>query len=246
MQPGLDPTPTISVIIPIYNGEAFLTEAITSIRQQQIAPVQIIIVDDGSTDGTARLVQHLGADLHYVYQDNAGPAAARNRGVRLAHGDLITFLDADDMWASDKLEGQVRLLQQHPHIDCVLGHCRYLEVTPTGWAATASPILALKVDCALFRRRAFDMVGLFDETLRISDDIDWFMRARERGAALAIHEDAVHYYRRHTTNLTRDSQAVSASLLQAFRSSLARRKGMGDAISALANIPCLPSAVEMQ
>ena len=104
--------PLVSVIMPVYNGAAFLTGAIDNIRRQNYEPLEIIIVDDGSTDSTGQIVASFGSDIRYVYQANQGPAAARNHGLRLATGDLIAFLDVDDLWAENRfvqLEILVRL-----------------------------------------------------------------------------------------------------------------------------------------
>ena len=97
----------LSVIMPVYNGAEFLAEAVASIVAQAYQPLEIIVVDDGSTDETATIVQSLGGEIRYLYQFNQGPAAARNAGLALAQGDLIAFLDVDDLWPADKLAQQM-------------------------------------------------------------------------------------------------------------------------------------------
>src|SRR5690349_13432849 len=98
--------PLISVIVPVYNGSDFLSEAIDSIRQQMYGSIEIIVVDDGSTDSTPQIIESFANSIQSIRQDNAGPAAARNAGIRLAHGEVIGFLDADDLWPPDKLKIQ--------------------------------------------------------------------------------------------------------------------------------------------
>ena len=116
----------ISVILPVYNGERFLAEAIGSVLGQTLPPHEIIVVDDGSTDSTAQIVADLAAaaavPLRYVYQENQGPAAARNHGIRLAQGELIAFQDADDLWSAEKLVTQAALLRRYPQAHAVIGY----------------------------------------------------------------------------------------------------------------------------
>src|SRR5262245_10754564 len=99
--------PLVSCIVPVYNGEAFLGEALASIRAQRHRPIEILVVDDGSTDGTAAVVMAADAGIRYMRQDNAGGAAARNRGIGMARGTFVAFLDADDLWPPEKLERQI-------------------------------------------------------------------------------------------------------------------------------------------
>src|SRR5579871_1893267 len=99
-----------SVIIPVYNAEAFLAQAVESVRRQTVKPLEIIVVDDGSTDNSAQVAARL--DVHYIYQPNRGPAAARNRALTAARGQFIAFLDADDLWPDNKLAMQTEILTQ--------------------------------------------------------------------------------------------------------------------------------------
>ncbi len=114
--------PLVSVVLPAYNGEAFLAEAIESILTQDYAHLEIVFVDDGSTDGTAKIAAGFGEKLRYVYQPNSGkPAAARNRGVQLALGDLVAFLDQDDLWLPNTLARKVSELVHDPDLDVAMG-----------------------------------------------------------------------------------------------------------------------------
>ena len=100
-------TLSVSVIIPVYNGGKFLAEAINSILSQKHSPIEIIVIDDGSTDNTSEVAMSYGNRVHYVYQENKGAPAARNHGLRLASGNIIASLDADDIWAENKLKKQL-------------------------------------------------------------------------------------------------------------------------------------------
>ena len=110
---------TVSAIIPAYNAGPFIVEAVESIRQQGAAVREIIIVDDGSTDNTEELVAALGEDIRYVRQENSGPSAARNLGVKLATSPLIAFLDADDVWTPNKIAEQLAIFQAYPDVGLV-------------------------------------------------------------------------------------------------------------------------------
>ena len=93
----------ISCIVPVYNGERYLAETLQSILGQRVGPLEVIVVDDGSTDGTAGVARRFGSAIRVLHQTNAGPAAARNLGLSEARGDFVAFLDADDLWKPDKL-----------------------------------------------------------------------------------------------------------------------------------------------
>lgn len=221
--------PFVSVIIPVYNSQRFLAEAVASVRAQNYAPLEIIIVDDGSTDGTAEVVRGLGDDICYVYQANAGPAAARNRGLGLAQGEFIAFQDADDVWAGNKLALQMNLLEQRPTVQAVLGYAQWVYTADDGTLIPlagdlAEPRLISVLQGALFRRAVFDQVGLLDEQLRRGEDTDWYLRAFEQGMQVFTHQDVVLYYRRHGANLTKNHQEAPLNLLLIIRRSLARRR----------------------
>ena len=223
----------ISVIIPVYNGERYLPEAVASIRAQNYAPLEIIVVNDGSTDGTATLVQSLGADIRYFYQPNAGPSAARNRGLAMAKGDLITFLDADDLWVRDKIERQVAYLSAHPEIDIVQGLSQLFRVVIQDKAIMRElmdRVWSPKLDSALFRRKVFDRVGLFDTQMRRAEDCDWFYRAREIGVRIAVLQEVAIYWRCHAHSLSSDKAASSTAGATALRASLQRRRQAGNGV----------------
>ncbi len=213
--------PWISVIIPVYNSEKYLAEAVDSVRAQRYAPMEIIIIDDGSTDGTAGVVRGLGDDIRYVYQANAGPAAARNHGLRLAQGEIIAFQDADDVWTEDKLTVQLTLLARHPSAGVVLGFTRLIQ---TDGQIIGDPGLITVLQAALFRRVMFDHVGLLNEDMRQSEDVDWYLRALERDVQIITHRDVVLFYRRHAANLTHNRRETYAHFLLALKRSLDRRR----------------------
>jgi glycosyltransferase involved in cell wall biosynthesis len=233
----------VSVVIPVRNGEAYLGEAIASVRRQSHPPLEIVVIDDGSTDGTASLAERLGSDIRLIRRPHSGVTVSRNRGIQAARGDLIAFLDCDDVWADDKLALQIPILAAHPNIEIVLGHTRRMWAPAAGGADAAAlrlteSELALHLGAALIRRSTFERLGLFDEALPTAEDWDWFMRARERGAVVVVHPHVTLLYRRHGGNMSNDEPATRTALVGLIRRSIARRRSDGrDA----ASLPALPT-----
>jgi glycosyltransferase involved in cell wall biosynthesis len=223
---------TISVIVPCYNMSMFLDEAVASILAQNHDELEILIVDDGSTDDTAERVKQLPGPVRYLRQDNGGPAVARNRGLDAARHDLIAFLDADDLWPPDKLSIQLAELQADSSLDFVLGNQRHFGVRPGAPAASRdydfdSAHFIFLLGCGLFRRRVFEKVGGFDESMRYSEDTDWFFRAREASAPYKLMPDVTVFYRRHERSMTHGRGALEKGFLAAIKKSLDRRRTTG-------------------
>jgi glycosyltransferase involved in cell wall biosynthesis len=223
--------PLVSVIIPVFNGERFLREAVESVLDQKYSPVEIIVVDDGSTDGTATVARSLSETVRYLYQTNQGPAAARNRGIEQAQGSLIAFADADDLWPASKLDLQLPYLIEDPKIDIVLG--RIQQVTVDGPTQAQDPAFSVNLGSAVMRKSVFERVGLFDETMRYSEDVDWFMRAREGSAAIVTIDAVTLLYRQHEQNMTRGKTTSELNVLKALKKSLDRRREQTGSASAL-------------
>ncbi len=240
--------PLVSTIIPVLNGERFLAEAVASIRRQRYPRIEVIVVDDGSTDGTAAVANSLGEGVRCVSQANAGPPAARNRGLELARGDLIAFLDADDLWSDDKLEVQAGRILADPELDVVMGTTQLFRPSAVDDATTLGdpagpPVLLLSLGGALFRREVFDRVGGFDVSQRMDDDVDWFLRALEAGARILPLGTVVQYYRRHDRNITNAREVDRRFYLLALKKSLDRRRNApGGAASAF---PAWPETQEV-
>jgi glycosyltransferase involved in cell wall biosynthesis len=232
----------VSVIIPVYNGEAFLAEAIESVLIQSYRPIEVIVVDDGSTDGTAAVASRFKEGVRYIHQHNSGPAAARNSGLRVARGELIGFLDADDLWVENKLELQLGRLAGDLSVQIVIGlvqsveKIRVVDGKPR-FEKLSNPTVPLMVGSALFKRPVFDKVGFFDETQHFCEDWDWFMRARELAVPMLIHEDVTLLHRRHGQNMTNQVELISPYMLRMLKKSLDRRRQQGP--SAATSLPKL-------
>lgn len=234
--------PLVSVIIPVYNGERFLREAVQSVLDQQYSPIEIIIVDDGSTDGTATVARSFSKTVRYLHQTNKGPAAARNRGIEHARGSLLAFADADDLWPANKLELQLPYLIRDPNIDIVLGRIQQVRLSETVNGQTlaqefAEPAFSVNLGSAVIRSSVFERVGLFDESMRYSEDVDWFLRAREAGAEIVTIDAVTLLYRQHEQNMTRGKSTSELNVLKALKRSLDRRRERSGVASALPNFP---------
>jgi glycosyltransferase involved in cell wall biosynthesis len=220
--------PLVSVIVPAFQAEAFIGEALESALAQDCAGVEVIVVDDGSTDGTAALASSYPVRL--ARQSNSGPAAARNAGLGLARGEFMTILDADDVWPSDRLTRQVDHLRAHPELGIVLGLTEIFltpgQERPAHWpvAHAGRPIPAV-AGSMLARASVFERVGGFDEQLRQCEDIDWLARVKDAGIQAGSIDHVVLRYRIHATNTSRHTGANKATLLRVLRDSVRRQQG---------------------
>ncbi|HXY92324.1 MAG TPA: glycosyltransferase family A protein [Acidimicrobiia bacterium] len=227
--------PFLSVIVPVYNDARHLPEAIASIESQGYEPLEIIVVDDGSTDDTPQVLERLGDRVRVRHQVNKGPAAARNRGLEAAQGELVAFCDADDRWPDGKLDLQVGRLLRDPALDVVLGRVQYQaeEGVPYPEVPFEDPdlhvIMHVHLGSGVYRRPVFDRVGPFDESFTFSEDVDWFIRARELGVSIRILRDVTLYYRIHRGNMTRGVTFIDFQLMPVLKKSLDRRKAAGNA-----------------
>jgi glycosyltransferase involved in cell wall biosynthesis len=224
--------PLISCIVPVFNGERYLEEALDSILAQTYRPLEVIVVDDGSTDGTAGVAARYGERIAYLFQPNAGPAAARNRGLAAARGEFVAFLDADDLWHPEKLARQMARFRARPELDlCVTGVQNFWvpEVIENDeryrdprnrppWPGYVCPTL-------LARREVFEVVGPFNSSLRLSSDDEWFIRAAEHGQVVELLPQVLLHRRFHQSNITlRRANDDFATRLQLVKESLDRRR----------------------
>jgi len=216
----------ISVIIPCYNHARYLGEAIQSARAQTYRDVEIIVVDDGSTDDTAQVAAAFSASVRYIFQTNAGLSAARNTGIRASAGEYIALLDADDLWRPEFLETLAAILDRDPSLGAVYSGSQFInvrgEVLPQVITRTV-PANALRdaltdgeffPPCAvLTRKNVFQRVGLFDETLSASEDWDMWLRVAAQFPFAGI-ANGLALYRMHGNNMSRDLKRMFDSQLQ--------------------------------
>ena len=222
----------VSCVIPVFNGERYLTEALDSITAQSHKAVEIIVVDDGSTDRTAEIARRHPAGVRYFVQDNAGPATARNLGIREARGACIAFLDADDRWPPEKLDRQLRVLHERPGTGAVVGHATMFRddgnTTDSGGRPTDVPIPAYITGSLLATRETFDRVGLFETALSHADDTAWFLRARALGVDIVLLPDVLLQLRLHGSNMSQARRGESFDeYLRLIKATLDQRRRSG-------------------
>lgn len=211
--------PRVSVIVPTRDRARFLALAIESVCAQTFDDFELIVVDDGSRDETHALLTRSGDRLRALRTDRPrGVSAARNLGASAARGDLIAFLDDDDLWTPDKLAHQVAWLDGDPSYDGQLAvlagidaegrargvtHPGHAQVGPIASARRLVESTVGQFSTLILRRAAFDRAGPFDERLRIGEDVDWCLRALQRGVRLYQSDRIVGSYRRHGANVSR-------------------------------------------
>jgi glycosyltransferase involved in cell wall biosynthesis len=226
--------PRVSIVMPVYNGARFIAEALASVQREPGIEAEIIVVDDGSTDETTRVVASVSEHdprIRLLKCEHKGVSPARNVGVRAATGAYVTFLDSDDICPPGRIARQARKLADRPDAAAVIGETLlFEELTEDLQPAPGTrylQILTVTLHSALFRRDVFDRLGLFDETLAFSEDFDFFLRLAEAQAPLVIETEIASLYRRHAGSMTTNTNAVKAGMLAALQRSLARRRNTG-------------------
>lgn len=207
---------TVSVILPVFNGDRFIARALNSVLSQLPAPLELIVVDDGSTDGTADTVRRYTqvAQVTLLHQDNQGPAAARNRGIERARGDYLAFIDADDLWPAGRLRWQLDYLRDHPGVDIVQGALQPVRRDVSGDAPCEPAHHANSLCTALIPRELLLRVGPLDESLRYCEDVDWFFAAQAAGVVVHRDDRVALEYLRHDDNATNNVELVRRYTLQ--------------------------------
>lgn len=230
---GAAGSPTISVVIPCYNAAPFLAAAIDSTLGQTSPPLEVIVVDDGSTDDSARIAQEYGPPVRVIRQTNQGESAARNRGIAAARGDWVAFLDADDLWVPTKLERQIDAIRgAAPEVVCVYGDLAVFgegveprSVVRQEYHAGPAPLAAMLVDwCAHIDtavvRRDIARACPFPEDIRLNEDVIFMVLVRTLGTFLRV-PGVLAIYRRHPAQQTQERAYGPRSHLERLRWMLA-------------------------
>jgi glycosyltransferase involved in cell wall biosynthesis len=227
------PAPLISVMIPAFNAAPYLGEAIESAFAQTYAPTEVIVVDDGSDDGTLEVARSFGDRVRAIRQERGGNGAARNAAVALSSGSFFAFLDADDRFTPAKLELQMAALDADPELDVVFGRVREFvspelsEQVRAGIRPPAAPQPWASPNLMLIRRAGFERVGPFNTNLRVGVTVDWFARATECGLRSHVLPEVVLERRLHTQNNGIREQDARSQYIQVLRASIERRRRAG-------------------
>ena len=233
--------PLVSVVVPTYNRAHLLPRVLDSVLRQTYGRVEIVVVDDGSTDGTTSLLEGLAAEhgdrLRYLTQENAGTAAAINRGIEQARGELVAFIGSDDEWTPTAAETLVSALQEAP--EAVLAYSPAVEVFAGGAEQVFEPVAAaapesfatahfldtnLRSGAFLFRRDVVDEVGYLDESLRHNEDSDFVQRIAIGRPVTYSPVPAVRVHH-HDENKSSDRVAITGALLASAHNVLSQNPG---------------------
>lgn len=232
--------PRVSVIIPAYNSSEHIGSAIDSVLHQTFKDLEIIVIDDGSTDNTAELISMKYPSVRYLSKENGGASSARNLGVKISSGELIAFLDSDDEWHRDKLSAQVALMAKYPTADM----CRTLvderpmcsephifkadsrlpphRISQEFSESFQNPYFA--TSAIMVRKKAFDRVGGFDTSLKIAEDVDFYLRVLAESPILPIVTRVALNKRTVPGSLGEDSQAGYLQLVDVYNRFLSAHK----------------------
>lgn len=248
----LSSSPQVSVIIPVYNGEHYISQAIDSVLSQTDSNYEIIIVDDGSTDNTHQIIQHYiekcqdPALIRYIFQSNQGVAAARNQGIQIAKGEFIALLDQDDVFLPEKLAHQVAYFKTHPDVAIVNSGWRLIDpnnnpisdiepwhdlpdLTLAIWV-TRTPILP---SALMFRRHAWEQVGGFDPRFNGVDDVDFIWRLALQGYTAVWLPEITVNYRQHQETVSNTKARERANLMIALQDHFFSQPNLPDEIKQL-------------
>lgn len=198
----------VSVVVPVWNSERYVEEALASVVSQAGVDLELVVVDDGSTDGSASLVRRVAPGARYVHQAHAGIGAALNAGVAQARGTHVAFLDADDVWTARSLERRLRAFDVASGLDAVAGHVEQFH------SPDLDPALARTMRCppepipgfvmgALLVRRSVFRATAFDPSIDAAQGVDWFVRAMDAGLRVRMLPDVVLRRRLHADNYSR-------------------------------------------
>ncbi len=220
----------VGVVVPVRDGERYLAEALDSVVAQTHAPRDVVVVDDGSRDRTVTIAERYAPRVRCVSQAAAGIGAARNRGATEVHGDLLAFLDGDDVWPRDRLERQLTAFSKSPRPDLVFGRVEQFVSPELSSAARAQlvcpdrPQPALLANTLLVPRPVWDRVGPFSTTAVRSEFLDWLLRARERGLREVMIDATVLRRRLHAANHGRVNHDDAGEYALVLKAALDRRR----------------------
>jgi glycosyltransferase involved in cell wall biosynthesis len=218
--------PLVSVIMAAYNAAEHIGEALESVPAQQWRPLEVVVVDDGSTDATAEIVRGY-SEVVYVHQENQGPSAARNAAVERSSGEFVANFDSDDLLPPTRIGDQAGYLLAHPEVGAVFGRQEWMNAPE--WMARDSvygDVDGIPLSSVMFRRNVFFELGGYDTSFVHGEDMDLLMRMRERGIEYRVISEIVLYRRYQPSSLT-GGRAPHEPLLRSLRAKLAREQQPG-------------------
>lgn len=222
--------PLVSIIMPTYNTASYVVEAVKSVFTQTYSPIELIAIDDGSTDGTLEILKSFGDNVRIISDGtNVGIGGARNKGIRVARGEYIAFMDSDDIWNPKKLERQMKQLADNASLDISFTMIENFvspdlseEIKATR-SFPSGPISGQISGTFVIRRATFDRVGELNPLYRVGEFIDWMSRAKEKGLTYDIVPEVLYLRRVHATNTTANRPA-QADYLKIMKAALDRKR----------------------
>jgi len=220
--------PAVSAIVPVYNGAAYIADALRSIRAQLHPVSELIVVDDGSTDATADLVSRADPDAALVRQSRGGLSSARNTGAQKASGEWLAFLDHDDLWPPDRIGALLDGIAASPEAGLVCGRIRIEEMhgaiaDPRMRKASGSHVPFL-VHSTLIRRSVWMVLGGMNTAFDLGQDLDFYLRLTDSGVKIAKVDATTLIYRQHGSNRSRAVELGNSAMLVSLRASIDRRR----------------------
>ncbi len=227
----MNTNPLVSVIIPVFNTEKYVAEAIESILRQTYEPIEIVCINNGSTDGSLEILKSFGDRIVLIdSKENLGISGGRNKGIEIAQGEFLAFLDADDLSEPERIEVQVRHLQEHPELaisfswmSCFISPELSDELKQIRYCPP-NPMPGCIPGTALVRTEAFKQVGYFNPKWRLGEFIDWLARAKDLGLASDMLPDVFLLRRIHETNTGVTERPSRIDYVKVIREALERRK----------------------
>ena len=219
----------VSVILPVRNAAAHVAAAIESVLAQRPRPAEVLVIDGGSTDCTLEIAKRY-PELRLIHQQGRGLAAARNQAIQQSQCPWIAFCDGDDRWAENALAVRLRALESTPHALAVIGRVvleaiSNTSATPAQASRIGQPVPGFTPGALLARRTAFEQIGMYDESLAIGTDSDWFVRLQQSANPVVQIEDVVLWKGARGTSLSSDVAAYRRELLTVARRFIERNRG---------------------
>lgn len=217
--------PLVSVIIPVFNTEKYILEALESVSFQDYKNIEIIVVNDGSTDNTLNILRKYSKKIKIISQEkNMGQSISRNVGVKEANGDIVGFLDADDLWPKNHVSLGVKYLNENNDYDFVRGQTKYFRLVDDKRELTDNVFMEMLVGASLYKAKIFGTVGFFDEEMKCGEDLDWFIRISESNLKEKRIPNTMLFYRRHENNMTNSKSLLIKGQTEACMKKIKRNK----------------------
>lgn len=241
---------TVSCVVPAFNAARYIGETLDSVLAQTSPPDEVIVVDDGSTDGTLSVVERFGSAVRLLRRERGGAAAARNSGIEAAVGRFIALVDSDDLWHPEKIERQLGRFRQRPDLEISVTRFEDFwspeaESRPVRRRTEGRPTPGYAIPTMLARKSVFDRVGPYDARRRVGENVDWWLRAAKAEVIVDLLPDVLVFRRLHSANTTRTAAGlIRDALFGLVKEELEYQRSEGESL--LARLPGIRDALPAQ